>query len=470
MAIDASIYAQYAPRPKSVGDYLADMDAEDSRRQTLQQNKLTLLMNQNKLDDDNRTRAEMGQVRNALLRLSPTATEAQRLEALRGTGTLTGYNQADALAKSLAAQRKAQLDNDKLNFDLAKGRYDIYSRTLGTLAQDPALTKDKAIGAARLLVQQGVLSPEMFEAGTATLSDDPAQLRLQLQQGLAAQATPEQILTLFSAKPTVVDGRVVDFNPRSQGYGKTIVERQANPAQDLVIPGPDGRLMPNQPLIDARQKVAPKTVIDMTGGQKGFDNEMQLRQRMSGEPAAKAFEEMQAAREQVRIAIDQETPISDTAAATKIMKLLDPGSVVRETELAMAMQASGMLDRLTNYVNMKISGKKLTPEQRQDFLQLADGLLDAAAQAYNNKRNEYAEMGNAYGLNADRALGPVKPMVSKPKGDGKPKPPQQQDLQAAAQAEIERRRRSRQLNSDYNSQVLGIGTNRVEGRVTPMGE
>ncbi|MFZ9966404.1 MAG: hypothetical protein ACO3IN_05335, partial [Steroidobacteraceae bacterium] len=248
MAIDASIYAQYAPRPKSVGDYLADMDAEDSRRQTLQQNKLTLLMNQNKLDDDNRTRAEMGQVRNALLRLSPTATEAQRLEALRGTGTLTGYNQADALAKSLAAQRKAQLDNDKLKFDLAKGNYDIYSRTLGTLAQDPALTKDKAMSAARLLVQQGVLSPEMFEAGTATLSDDPAQLRLQLQQGLAAQATPEQILTLFSAKPTVVDGRVVDLNPRSQGYSKTIVERQANPAQDLVIPGPDGRLMPNQPL------------------------------------------------------------------------------------------------------------------------------------------------------------------------------------------------------------------------------
>jgi len=294
MAIDASIYAQYAPRPKSVGDYLADMDAEDSRRQTLQQNKLTLLMNQNKLDDDNRTRAEMGQVRNALLRLSPTATEAQRLEALRGTGTLTGYNQADALAKSLAAQRKAQLENDKLKFELAKGNYDIYSRTLGTLAQDPTLTKDKAIGAARLLVQQGVLSPEMFEAGTATLSDDPAQLRLQLQQGLAAQATPEQILTLFSAKPTVVDGRVVDFNPRSQGYGKTIVERQANPAQDLVIPGPDGQMMPNQPLIGARKQVAAAgaTKVDVNTGDNSFAKKAA---EIQAAEFGKAFEQGQAA-------------------------------------------------------------------------------------------------------------------------------------------------------------------------------
>ena len=36
------------------------------------------------------------------------------------------------------------------------------------------------------------------------------------------------------------------------------------------------------------------------------------------------------------------------------MKLLDPTSVVRESELLMAMQASGALDRLYNYAQMRV--------------------------------------------------------------------------------------------------------------------
>jgi hypothetical protein len=103
--------------------------------------------------------------------------------------------------------------------------------------------------------------------------------------------------------------------------------------------------------------------------------------------------------------LTQGTPIADTAAATKIMKLLDPGSVVRESELGMAMAASGKMDRLTNYFQMQMSGQKLTPQQRKDFGSLADELYGAAAQSYNAKKGEYAGFGKTYGLN-DSVLGP----------------------------------------------------------------
>ena len=480
MAIDTSIYAQYAPKLRSVTDYLAEMDDQEQRKQTLQQNRLALMMNQGKLDDDMRTRQEMGVVRNALTRLAPTATDEDRLTALRNTNTVTGWNQAAALAKELAAARQQKLLGDKSAFELAKGRFDTYRRTLGVLADTPNLTKPMALQAAQDLVSQGIIDQQMFDAGAATLSDDPAQLRLQLRQGLASQASPDQILTMFGPKPTVVDGRVVDLNPRSQTYGQTTVQRQPNMAQDLLIPGADGQMVPNQKLIAAKAAAAPKTVIDMTGGQKGFDNERNLRKDFAASPAAKAYDDMVQAHAQVRVSIDQVTPIGDTAAGTKIMKLLDPGSVVRETELAMAMEASGMMDRLRNYVQLKKDGLKLTPTQREDFLRLSDGLLDAAAEAYNKARGEYAAIGTEYGINADRALGPAKTMVSKPKkakdAESKKAPDSSQDLQSAAQAELERRRlaeiesrkRSAELTRDYDSGVLGLGTRRVEGRVTPM--
>jgi hypothetical protein len=101
------------------------------------------------------------------------------------------------------------------------------------------------------------------------------------------------------------------------------------------------------------------------------------------------------------------TPIGDVAGATKIMKLLDPGSVVRESELAIAMQASGRMDRLQNYFNNFMTGQKLTPTQRDDFQALANELYAAAGQAYNQKRGEYQQFGEAYGFkNLNTALGP----------------------------------------------------------------
>jgi hypothetical protein len=162
-----------------------------------------------------------------------------------------------------------------------------------------------------------------------------------------------------------------------------------------------------------KSAVAPKVMVDMTGGQKGFENEMKLKGEFKSEPVYKAYQEMQSAYGQITDSLKSASPAGDLAAATKFMKLLDPGSVVRESELAMAMAASGALDRARNYAELRISGKKLTPTQRKDFQQLSDQLFGTATSVYNSKRNELAEQGSAFGLNADRALGAPAKMPSK---------------------------------------------------------
>jgi hypothetical protein len=159
-----------------------------------------------------------------------------------------------------------------------------------------------------------------------------------------------------------------------------------------------------------RQDIAPKTnvnvPVNMAEGQKGFENEMKLGGAFKNEPIYKDFSDMKSAYGQVVSSLAQGTPIGDVAGATKVMKLLDPGSVVRETELGIAMAAAGRMDRLQNYFTNMMTGQKLTPTQREDFKALSNELYAAAGDAYNKKRKEYEDFGTAYGFkNLGTALG-----------------------------------------------------------------
>jgi hypothetical protein len=70
------------------------------------------------------------------------------------------------------------------------------------------------------------------------------------------------------------------------------------------------------------------------------------------------------------------------------------------------MAAAGRMDRLQNYFNNLMTGEKLTPTQRDDFQRLSNELYAAAGQAYNKKREEYAQFGSAYGFkNLNTVLG-----------------------------------------------------------------
>lgn len=158
--------------------------------------------------------------------------------------------------------------------------------------------------------------------------------------------------------------------------------------------------------------------VNMGEGQKGFENEVNLKKMFSGEPIYKDFNDMQSAFKQVKSSLAQENPIGDVAAATKIMKLLDPGSVVRESELGISMAAAGKMDRLQNYVTNWTQGTKLTPTQRQDFQNLANELYAAAGQTYNNKRNEYVDFASKYNLDPTKALGAPATIPSVMKNSG----------------------------------------------------
>lgn len=169
--------------------------------------------------------------------------------------------------------------------------------------------------------------------------------------------------------------------------------------------------------LDGRKKVAAAgaSSVSVNTGQKGLDNTLKLRGDFRSEPIYKAHQEVQAAYSQITQSLKMASPAGDLAGATKFMKILDPGSVVRESELGMAMAASGLMDRVQNYASSIMNGTKLTPTQRKDFLALSDALFGESQAQYNAKRQEYEGIASRNGLNTMDVLGPassVKPAVS----------------------------------------------------------
>lgn len=209
--------------------------------------------------------------------------------------------------------------------------------------------------------------------------------------------------------------------------GVAPIENMGDPTKDRVLKDPSkpDSYIPNPAMVDYERQTAPlkapKVSVDISQGQKGFENETTLSKGFKSEPIYKDYNDMRAAYGQVKSSLMQGTPIGDVAGATKIMKLLDPGSVVRESELGIAMAAAGKVDRLKNLFDLWKSGNKLTPQQRNEFSALADELYNIAGQVYNQTRSQYAEQGKRYNLNTD-ILGPEHRMPEKtsPKNDKRP--------------------------------------------------
>lgn len=96
---------------------------------------------------------------------------------------------------------------------------------------------------------------------------------------------------------------------------------------------------------------------------------------------------------------------SDIAFIYSYMKMLDPGSVVREGEFATAQNAAGVPARIQNLYNAAMSGARLNAQQRAEMLDTA-GRLGAEAQAQmDSTMEQYTAKANRRGLNAENVTG-----------------------------------------------------------------
>jgi hypothetical protein len=133
-----------------------------------------------------------------------------------------------------------------------------------------------------------------------------------------------------------------------------------------------------------------------------------LRKEYNGLPDIKAYNEVNTAYKQIKVSTERPSPANDLAAATKFMKLLDPTSVVRESELILAVEASGLADRISNTGNRILKGEKLTPTQRKDFFDAATQFYKIAEDKKRAIDTQYTNIGIESNLNYKNIIPGIK--------------------------------------------------------------
>lgn len=100
-----------------------------------------------------------------------------------------------------------------------------------------------------------------------------------------------------------------------------------------------------------------------------------------------------------RVLASQDDAVGDLSLIFGYMKMLDPGSVVREGEFATAQNAAGVPERIQNIYNRVVSGQRLSPEQRKLFKAQAEKLYKAAQAQEAQVRQGIERIARGYGLN-----------------------------------------------------------------------
>lgn len=107
----------------------------------------------------------------------------------------------------------------------------------------------------------------------------------------------------------------------------------------------------------------------------------------------------------VQNAASNTSAAGDLSLIFAFMKMLDPGSVVREQEFANAQNAAGVPDRIRNAWNKALAGERLNPNQRADFLGQARLLANSAQDRLSAATREYQGIADGYGYDPTRATG-----------------------------------------------------------------
>lgn len=133
---------------------------------------------------------------------------------------------------------------------------------------------------------------------------------------------------------------------------------------------------------------------------QAFDQEQNLQNKYLAQ--TKAFRDIRDSYSQIKTVGKNASAAGDLSLIFSFMKMLDPGSTVREGEFATAAQAGSVPERIWGQYNKMISGERLTPGQREDFIRQASNLYRNSLSQAEKTKAQIKKLAIEYGLNPDR--------------------------------------------------------------------
>lgn len=138
---------------------------------------------------------------------------------------------------------------------------------------------------------------------------------------------------------------------------------------------------PNDPIAD---------VVKPESTKPDFSQENKLRSDF--EQGSKTFRESATAYRRILDSAKDPSAAGDLGLIFGYMKLLDPTSTVREGEFATAQQAGSIPQSIVSAYNKAVSGERLAPELRKDFVSRARSLYQGQERSQSSYENQFRDI------------------------------------------------------------------------------
>jgi len=337
-------------------------------------------------------------------------------------------SQQDDRAKALAGRMREDTATDLEQFQRLREGTPAVPMPPDDIGGGPgraAVPGDQRAAYAALLRSQNPMLQQMGMSGLMAKPEGP--IKLGKDDRLVDPKTYANLVNPTPAPPRYhnVGGNLV---PEPTAPGQQVTPVFTAPEKDeaakfkSVLKGagidpesPQGQEMFRQLALKTATHQKPNVVnVDARERQKTFENENKLRDDYV--TASKPFVGIRDAYNTVKAALSGPTTAASTlAGATKFMKMIDPESVVRESELQMALKTSGVLDRFMNIHNTIMQGQVLTPRQKSDMIKITQTLYEAAEKQQKKTDDYYSGLAQQYQLAPERVVRNQGAVAAQPK-------------------------------------------------------
>jgi len=156
--------------------------------------------------------------------------------------------------------------------------------------------------------------------------------------------------------------------------------------------------------VDSGKRVFPEVVKaeQQLSGKNRLDQAKSIRNEIAKENSD--FTKIANSWDRISASADSPSAAGDLALIFNFMKMLDPGSTVREGEFATAANSAGVPDRLRAQYNRVFNGERLAVAQRADFLNQAQNIFNVSSERANNITEEFVRVAELGGLRREEVV------------------------------------------------------------------
>ena len=275
------------------------------------------------------------------------------------------------------------------------GRPDLALRITSTIQQQKQFAASQALAQQRLGIAQSQL-------GLAQNADARAQVAAD-QSAAMHGAKMNFIQGLSGGAPQPAPNPYYDVPARGGGFGSAPQAGIGPNIQSELAAGALG--MPQV----AQTLRAERTYARDQDKKSGFDD---YKSRISAEAGlrkefttiSKDFIKVRDAHRRVEASAKDPSAAGDLALIFNYMKVLDPGSTVREGEFATAQNSGGIPARVQAMYNSVIRGERLDISIRNDFVSRSKSLFESQKQQHDATRKQFRAIAERIGLTPDNVV------------------------------------------------------------------